>query len=649
MTSADMNLAGLGLRWAPDTVAAAVEEIGRRAGQRGRGWQELAEIVLHDAFMSNDAVEAFKELDAENQLALLRSLPRRVLQSPRRWPVDLGFGQVPPRRLDDGATRRVLAQALNWLEERCYFGRELGVKCVDVYDDGETPYLIEVITSRLNLTPADGLHQLLAEVEVSRLSDILAVVREYVAVPPGRHFHSWNACGWHPTSGGWYAELGRRILDDVVATVAANSVLGGLLVASRQLGATVAAPVLVDPLHRTSPAAYAPAEAFLPHGSVLTVTRLVTRLAAARHLDALDAFLRAHRVHIESAGNTTSPDFVLVVEILADDQARLQRHEEVIKEALCDLAAYGPWTVRYTRPPEYRYPPETATLDPTSIATRLERAGRLQEAATALRSSFRFRPRPGTEGGVQLVTIVDDPDGTDGQVLDDAVWRVHTGLRTALAASGLEAVLLEALRPPGLRAIEERRPRVAVVTSRGHVGSDIAPKLDGEVLDVDYRTFPANAPDAATQLAGMLRTLATDATLDGVLIGRGGGDQSDLSRLVTPEVQTAINSVRQARKIVVLAIGHGTFAAELEVDFEALTPGDAAHALRAMLVDYPTRRRMAIAEAQERLAAAPPVDEWLQLVEREQDSLRKRLAAIEMEHEAALARMRQTPARAPLR
>ncbi|MGN9889825.1 hypothetical protein [Micromonospora sp. L31] len=114
-----------------------------------------------------------------------------------------------------------------------------------------------------------------------------------------------------------------------------------------------------------------------------------------------------------------------------------------------------------------------------------------------------------------------------------------------------------------------------------------------------------------------------------------------MSRLVTPQVQTAIDSVRQAGKIVVLAIGHGTFTAALEVDFEALTPGDAAHAFRAILVDHPIRRRMAIAEAQERLAAAPPDEEWLAAAEREQESLRKRLSAIEMDHEAVLARMRQ--------
>jgi exonuclease VII large subunit len=228
--------------------------------------------------------------------------------------------------------------------------------------------------------------------------------------------------------------------------------------------------------------------------------------------------------------------------------------------------------------------------------------------------------------------------------LEDAVWRNFAGLRTIRVASGREPQLIEALQPPGLRAAPERRPRVAVVTSRGHVGSDIAPKLDGDALDVDYRTFLANAPGAATELAGVLRALATDVSLDGVLIARGGGDRSDLSRLVTPKVQTAISSIRQAGKTVVLSIGHGTFTADLPVDFEAITPSDAAHALRAILVDYPTSRRMATAEAQERLAAMPPDDEWLVSAEREMQALRQRLSAIEMNHEAALTRMRQKPA-----
>ncbi|MGN9889826.1 hypothetical protein [Micromonospora sp. L31] len=123
---------------------------------------------------------------------------------------------------------------------------------------------------------------------------------------------------------------------------------------------------------------------------------------------------------------------------------------------------------------------------------------------------------------MQLVTIVDDLDAAAGQVLEDAVWRVHNGVWTARAANGLETQLVEALQPSGLRAMSERRPRVAVVTSRGHVGSDIAPKLDGEVLDVAYRTFAANAPDAAKHLATMLRSLATEPDLDVVLIACGG-------------------------------------------------------------------------------------------------------------------------------
>ncbi|GIF16454.1 hypothetical protein Ate01nite_64860 [Actinoplanes teichomyceticus] len=93
-------------------------------------------------------------------------------------------------------------------------------------------------------------------------------------------------------------------------------------------------------------------------------------------------------------------------------------------------------------------------------------------------------------------------------------------------------------------------------------------------------------------------------------------------------------------------MGHGTFAADLPVDFEAVTPGDAAPALRAISVDHPPNRRMAIAEAQEHLAAIPPDDDWPAAAERELQVLHQRLSAIEMNHEAGLTRIQQTYASA---
>jgi hypothetical protein len=409
------SLAGLGLRWGPDIVAAAVNDVIERAGRHGTEWQGMAEVVLRDAFTATDAVDVFLRSSPSEQTVFLRSLPHEVLQWPRRWPVDIGLGQVPVRRLDEAATRKVLAEALGWLQEHCYFGRELEIRCVDANPDSRE--LGEVIAGRLNLPPVGSVYDLLTGVGVGQLADVVAVAREYIALPPERYFHTFASCGLHPGTGAWSAELGRRILDDVVATIAANSDLGALLLAPRQIGAAVAAPAPADPLRRTSPAVYAPAEAFLPHGSVLTVTRLVTRLAAARQLTALEAFLRAHRVHVESAGQTTMPAFILVIEIFADDQARLQRHEATITQMLGELTALN-WAVRYTLPPEYRRPAELSTLDRAAIATRLERAGRSQEAGTALRSSFRFRPRPGTAGGVQMVSVLDDPESEDAALLE---------------------------------------------------------------------------------------------------------------------------------------------------------------------------------------------------------------------------------------
>lgn len=640
MSGVGVDVAGLSLRWTSETISAAVDEVVSRVGLSTQNWEDMAHVVLADAFMSEDAALAFKGLGRAARLEFLRSIPERSSLAPRRWPVDVGLGEVTSRRLDEVATRRWLVDVLVWLEERRYFARDLGISCVDELDDGARS-LHEVLVDRLGLPPAGGLEELIEAVDLSGLSDVVAVARDYVAAPPGRYFHPWNGCGWHLLPGSWSVELGRRVFDDLLAAVAANSDLGGVLLASGQMGTAVVAAPPVDALRRVGPAPYAPAEAFLPHGSVLTVGRLITRLAASRQLEALDALMRSHRVHVESAGPTASPEFALVVEMFTEDQARLQRHEAVIVQTLADLAGGGTWTVGYVRPPVLRRGGEVMSLGAAVIADQLEQGGYPFDAAAAGQLSFRFRPLPGAEEGTQLVSVVDDLDGSDGRVLERSLRQSLPGLDTALVAGGLESRLVEALTPPGLRSVGLPRPRVGVITSRGHVGADIAPKLDGDVLDVDYRSFTANAADASVQLAEIVRVFAVERSLSAVLIARGGGDRSDLSRLITPEVQTAISSVRQSGKRVFLAIGHGTFAAGLEVDFEALTPADAAHAIRAVLVDLPGQRRAAISAVQERLAAAPPSDEWLSLVEREQEALRIELDAIGRKFEAALARMRQ--------
>ncbi|MEU0081979.1 hypothetical protein ABZY58_29105 [Micromonospora tulbaghiae] len=630
--------AGLGLRFSPDTIAAAVTELFARSGTE---WYGMAELILQDAFTAGDVAAAFSQTGTGELDGFLRALPHQVTHSPRRWPVDVGSGHVPVRRLDEAATRRTLADILTWLHERCYFARELDYPCVDARDD-EVRDLGDVIAARLGLPEVTGVHDLIGTADVGRLADIIAVAREYIAVPPERHYHDYAGCGWHPGTGTWSAGLGRRILDDLVGCVAANSDLGALLLAGRHLGDAAAAAAPQDPLRRTSGAAYAPAEAFLPHGSILTVTRLVTRLAAGRHLDAAAAFLRAHRVHVETAGETSRPTFTLTIEIFDADRDRLRRHETLLTRTLGQLTAM-PWTIRYTRPPEYRRPAVTTTLEPAAVAAVLERAGRGREADTALQATFRFRPQPGVPTGAHLVAVLDDPDSEDALLLEDAIWRHFTGLRAIRAAGGREQHLVDALRPPGLRGTPPPRPRVCVITSRGHVGSDIAPKLDGGVLDVQYRTFAANAAGAADELAAVLRALAGDPGLDGVLIARGGGDRTDLGRLVTTAVRTAVDGLRQAGKTVVLAVGHGTFAAGLPADFEAITPADAAHAIRAILVDHPAARRMAAAETQERIAVLPLDDRWPDAADRETRALRQRLTAIDLGHEAALTRMRQPP------
>ena len=127
MAFAEISLADMGLRWAPATLAAAIDEIATRAGQRGKDWRDFAELVLLDSFTSNDVAEMFKnpassafEARPSTELDFLPAtaasgadVPSSVAGGPRARAVAASVA------LDGKATRALLAQVLSWLEERC--------------------------------------------------------------------------------------------------------------------------------------------------------------------------------------------------------------------------------------------------------------------------------------------------------------------------------------------------------------------------------------------------------------------------------------------------------------------------------------------------------------------------------------------------
>jgi exonuclease VII large subunit len=170
--------------------------------------------------------------------------------------------------------------------------------------------------------------------------------------------------------------------------------------------------------------------------------------------------------------------------------------------------------------------------------------------------------------------------------------------------------------------------------------ADIVPVLQ-DVCDVAVRTFYANAPTAGTRLAEMLREIVGERETDAVLVARGGGTPEQLQRLCVDEVKRAVAALTDAGKLVVIALGHGTFRANMGATVEAKVPNGAARVLRARLVDHPRRIRTLAAESQARIAALPVDDRFADEVAAEETFLRERVRNATEDHEAELELLRQ--------
>jgi len=119
--------------------------------------------------------------------------------------------------------------------------------------------------------------------------------------------------------------------------------------------------------------------------------------------------------------------------------------------------------------------------------------------------------------------------------------------------------------------------RVGVVTSRdGDARHDVATSVHerNPTVDVVLRHATVQGPDAPTEIAAAVASLDRRPDVDVVVVGRGGGSETDLDAFDTETVAEAIVA---AETPVVAAVGHtedDTVAGDV-ADVDAITPTEA--------------------------------------------------------------------------
>lgn len=139
---------------------------------------------------ANDAFEWLEQLRA--QVPTLRSESAPGLY----WSQKQGRPAANPATdLQTTATRcrAVIAD----LERQHWFARTLGYECVDDYSDPNVT-LADVLEQRVGKPHlADQPTEQWSEDD---LCDYVEVLHDIAARPTREHFHSWNGCGWHPST-----------------------------------------------------------------------------------------------------------------------------------------------------------------------------------------------------------------------------------------------------------------------------------------------------------------------------------------------------------------------------------------------------------------------------------------------------------------
>lgn len=208
-------------------------------------------------------------------------------------------------------------------------------------------------------------------------------------------------------------------------------------------------------------------------------------------------------------------------------------------------------------------------------------------------------------------------------------WAV-TVLGEGEEAEALRALRNE-LRERGWFADEHKKPvprypeRVGVVTSaHGDARHDVCQAVRDRHpgVDVVLRHAAVQGDDAPTELADAVHRLDRHADVDVVVVGRGGGSDTDLAAFDTEGVAEAIFT---AETPVVAAVGHRddrTVAGQV-ADAVAITPTDAGEVVVADRDDALER----VADLESRLERA-----YEGFVERELRDLQRRLEAVAERH-----------------
>lgn len=210
-----LDLSGYELCW--PTALFASE--GRRVLQSGTSaWEERAKWLLTEALVGTTAVADFDEalsgpIFADDDPWATGPSVRVTGPTRREWFTEL-IERVPelrhasavspywPQRhgrglSHDGSTRRDtrrdFTRIIDELTENGYLVEAFGEECVD--DPSEMPDASLVIERRLGIP---GLWPLQPETwDEDAFFGLIEVFHDLVSRPRARHFHSYNACGWH--------------------------------------------------------------------------------------------------------------------------------------------------------------------------------------------------------------------------------------------------------------------------------------------------------------------------------------------------------------------------------------------------------------------------------------------------------------------
>lgn len=198
------------------------------------------------------------------------------------------------------------------------------------------------------------------------------------------------------------------------------------------------------------------------------------------------------------------------------------------------------------------------------------------------------------EDGLEIIVHGDIDYWVEGGKLDIKPWRV-TVVGEGEQAAALERLTSE-LEQRGWFDDEHKKDpprfpdRVGVVTSlQGDARYDIQDSVHGRNSTIDLLTKDANVqgPNAPTSLANGIHHLDRNRDVDSIIVGRGGGSDTDLMAFNHEAVAEAIFT---SNTPIVAAVGHAedrTIAGRV-ADRNAITPTDAGEYVTADVEQFLT-------------------------------------------------------------